>query len=362
VWDTQDLVIDLGVYDDDDRRLIDDDRAKHDRETGKEASTLCRELSKSLGGFTKAVSVSTQKIRADDDNWLLGRYDVPPDSTRRLDSFAGDGSGPLDEGQLTILARHTRCRVSVDHAEVRRLIDQGEPVDMDKVRDVLFWWTPVVDEWLKATDLPSSFKGFRKDALGSIASAVVGGVPTQTDDVTASFDDWGDIDIRTDPLRIRTLGPATGGSTKVDVKRVLDRAGGLLKVKHKLCTPGLEWKTYEPQIATMECWLEDYSVDDPPFDVLLVYRGGGVEYEKSQRSEDRDRAELLELALDFTGLGVEVVFGLGHGDASALPESCNLPIGVYEATTPTAAAEWVLREFVNSRMANSDFDAGQQSV
>src|SRR5699024_5318840 len=143
----------------------------------------------------------------------------------------------------------------------------------------------------------------------------------------ASFDDWGDIDITADPLVIRTLGPATGGATLDDVKRVLARAGELLTVHHDTCVSTiptglgerklLDWKTYEPQIVTMEhiideCQKSDY---DPPFDVLLVYRGGGADYTDSDRSHNDDRSQLLNLAQDLAGVGVEVVFGIGHGDA-----------------------------------------------
>ncbi|WP_168706302.1 hypothetical protein [Gordonia paraffinivorans] len=367
VWGTQGLVIELGVYDADDLRLIEDDRAKHDRKT---ISVLSAELSRSLGGFSRAVSVSARKIQSDDDNWLLAQYDNPPTQIERLDQYVDEGCIHLTRNQLRILARHTRCRVSVDHAEVDKLVGNGVEFDMGEVRDVLFWWTPVVDEWLRDVDMP---RGFRQSALGSVASAVVKGERTGTDDVIASFDDWGDIDITADPLVIRTLGPATGGATQDDVKRVLARAGGLLTVHHETCVSRiptgrskgkmLDWKTYEPQIVTMEHLIDECrkSDDDPPFDVLLVYRGGGADYTDSDRSHNDDRNQLLNLAQDLAGLGIEVVFGIGHGDASALPKDCDLPIGIYEATTPTAAAEWVLREFVNSRMANSRYDPGQRA-
>src|SRR5699024_90218 len=217
---------------------------------------------------------------------LLAQYDNPPTQIERLDQYVNEGCIRLTRNELRILARHTRCRVSVDHAEVDKLVGKGEEFDMGEVRDVLFWWTPVVDEWLGGADMPG---GFRKDALGSVASAVVNGKRSGTDDVTASFDDWGDIDITADPLVIRTLGPATGGATLDDVKRVLARAGELLTVHHDTCVSTiptgrgkrklLDWKTYEPQIVTMEhlideCQKSDY---DPPFDVLLVYRGGGAD-------------------------------------------------------------------------------------
>lgn len=352
-WGTQGLIVELGVYDDDDLAIILEDRSKHDR---RERSVLGVELSKSLGGYKSAAAVDAQKIDVGDENWLLARYENPRATiSHRLDRVVTKDVHDLTVGELQILTRHTRYRISVDHAHVKGSNEGNESVRLDEVRDVLFWWTPIVDEWLQGRSL----RGY----LDSVAAYVVG-QGTSTDDVTASFDDWGDIDITADPLNVMILGPAISQSTEADMRHVLRRAGKLLNVKNERCRPGFEWNTYEPQINAMEELLERYQTlpDSERNDVLVMYRGGGIEYKKSVRDLDADRARLLDLAVGFTELGVEVVFGLGHADETAVPEDCDLPIGVYEATTPTAAAEWVIREFVNSRMANSAYDPGQRST
>ena len=147
-------------------------------------------------------------------------------------------------------------------------------------------------------------------------------------------------------LRVTTLGPASGGSTLADVCSVLGRGAGAVDAQHLVCLPGYEYCTYAPQIMTMAAMLSAAQRDGIDGGrVLVVYRGGGIDYSRSLRSIDDDRNALLQLEIQLTNLGVIVVFGMGHADDSCLPPGY-LPLGIIEEITPSSACERILRDLV----------------
>ncbi|MCM3897078.1 hypothetical protein ND991_17880 [Gordonia sputi] len=152
------------------------------------------------------------------------------------------------------------------------------------------------------------------------------------------------------PLRVTTLGPATGGATLADVRHTLARADPRrLQQAHLVCLAGLDHRTFEPQVLSVATLVRSARRTPPEpgwRHVLVVYRGGGVDYAGSPRSIDVDRMALLEGATALTHLGITVIFGMGHAGQSCLPPWQALPLGVHEAITPASACEQVLRELV----------------
>lgn len=100
--------------------------------------------------------------------------------------------------------------------------------------------------------------------------------------------------------------------------------------------------------------------ESDPADVVLCHRGGGLYPSGHERANvsDEDRAALLAAVLRLRAKGVEVVVGLGHGDMSVLPDDTD-EIGVYEATTPTAAAAWLVIEHVSTLLVDRSVALGQ---
>ncbi|UEA60649.1 hypothetical protein LK459_07400 [Gordonia otitidis] len=151
-------------------------------------------------------------------------------------------------------------------------------------------------------------------------------------------------------LRVTTLGPASGGSTLADVHHVLGRGANIIDAQHLVCFPGYEFCTYEPQIMTLAAMVDQaqhVGRGGGQGHVLVVYRGGGIDYSRSLRSIDADRNALLQLAIQLTNLGVIVVFGMGHASDSCLPPGY-LPLGIIEEITPSSACERILRDLVSA--------------
>ncbi|WP_270484818.1 hypothetical protein [Gordonia jacobaea] len=151
-------------------------------------------------------------------------------------------------------------------------------------------------------------------------------------------------------LRVTTLGPASGGSTLADVCHVLGRGANIVDAQHLVCLPGYEYCTYEPQITTLTAMVEQAQHVGPGGGrghVLVVYRGGGIDYSRSLRSIDADRQALLQLAIRLNHLGVIVVFGMGHANDRCLPPGY-LPLGIIEEITPSSACERILRDLVSA--------------
>ena len=152
------------------------------------------------------------------------------------------------------------------------------------------------------------------------------------------------------PLHVTTLGPASGGATLADVRHTLDRADPRhLRQEHLVCLAGFDHRTFEPQVVTLAALVRSAHRTPPApcwRHVLVVYRGGGVDYAGSPRSMDADRIALLECAVALTHFGFTVIFGMGHAGQSCLPPWPALPLGVHEAITPASACEQILRELM----------------
>jgi len=106
-------------------------------------------------------------------------------------------------------------------------------------------------------------------------------------------------------------------------------------------------------------------------DVVLIHRGGGLHAHNSccnncdkheeNTCECRDcvsnetQTNFLSACQKVRNLGIEVVIGLGHGAFTALAgKASGLDgIGIHEALTPTDAAQWIVKEHLNGRIADT---------
>jgi hypothetical protein len=346
---TQGIELLLGVYDRTTRDKIDE-----------HAPLIANEFSATLGGYTGACVVATQRIDSHATGWMNARFRIAAAAQprhlhelmleQRAEPFKGNlyatGSANgkrLRDSCLLIVMRRLRWRISVDHG------------DKDSPPNILYWTTPTTDEWINRLG----------DKDWSKLIALLGPKLLDTDRCRADAapnnpDNWGDLTLEDDPITVLTLGPHTStASTHRDVASTLERALPQLKVvKQRL--PSAE--STHP-VADYALALQELADNDPleRCDVVLAYRGGGLvpaanvraPARKERLISDEDKEQLLQAATALAEHGVEVVIGIGHGDLSVFPAHARVPIGVFEAVTPTAAAEWVLREHVNTRLAGS---------
>ncbi|WP_433676891.1 hypothetical protein [Microbacterium gorillae] len=176
---------------------------------------------------------------------------------------------------------------------------------------------------------------------------------------------WGEVDTERDPIRVLPMTTRTG-STPHDVRAVFAHAGAqviLGKSIHANAVGDESSKDpLKPFIRRLEELLRNPS-DLHQVDILLVHRGGGVNPTPQNprwtptNVPDARRKRFLELCVDVRDLGVEVVVALGHANVSVLDwearEDVCLPLGIFEATTPTAAAAWILQEHINPRLVDT---------
>ena len=69
----------------------------------------------------------------------------------------------------------------------------------------------------------------------------------------------------------------------------------------------------------------------------------------------------LAAALKIRDRGVAAIFGLGYGDIAVLPSDVD-EIGIYEATTPTAAAAWLVSEHVSDLLVDKSIALGPVEI
>lgn len=182
----------------------------------------------------------------------------------------------------------------------------------------------------------------------------MGGVRTNFDASANSADDWGYVDLERDPIRVLAVGPRSGGQTLEDVRRTLARAGSQLRVEY---TGAAFEQRRIPGLAQAEALADLARRSDPECDIVLLYRGG-FSYDAPPSPEICNA--IVDAAESLVNRGIEVVLGLGHGTTDIHGTAERVPsIGVYEAVTPTAAANWILAEHVNQRLMNAVPDAGQ---
>lgn len=341
----QGLEIQLGFYD------------AEELGTVKELSELVAdELSDSVGGWGGALQLGLRMLHQG-EGWLGTAFDWPHEKPHQhLDIMlpARDVPPGGDAGKLCVLGRRLRYRLGVDH-------NKGEP-------DLFWWTTPQTEYWIERYLYPDREQappvqwrrpgwGIRRAFNSSIAALFFGkhgGVRTNFDASANSSDDWGYVDLERDPIRVLAVGPRTGGQTLEDVRRTLARAGSQLRVDY--ASADFEQR-HMPGLVQAEALADLASRADIDYDVVLLYRGG-FGYDAPPSPEIYNA--IVDAAGRLVSRGVEVVLGLGHGTTDIHGTVQRLPsIGVYEAVTPTAAANWILAEHVNQRLMNAVPDAGQ---
>jgi hypothetical protein len=306
---TQGLEVRLGFYSESDAQVV-----------SASANLVEVELGLTLGGFIGALQISTELL--DETAWL-GRSHPAVNSVesrhlhRRLTSWQLD---PI----ATLFARRVRGRQSVDHADGQSLF--------------VWWVTPETSKWAAEAGR------WLRDVVGKIAG--------NQDQSSNDPNYWGDVDLESDPLTVLAIGPFSGGATEADVRSVLARAGRQLTVKFER-VPTKERDGVLALPAYVDA-LGGLASDSNLPDIVLVYRGGGLE----RKTDSGSIAAFRTCVANLTALGIEVVVGLDHGTFAIYPDGTR-PVGVHEAVTPTAAANYVLREHVNYRLAYAEGDPGQ---
>lgn len=343
----------LGFYEERDRQVVQQN-----------SEFAARWLSRTLGGYEKALQLCCVPLEG--EQWLPAQFDIPTATNfRHLHRYQLGLRQNLPKKQrdrelllsneLLIIARRLRYRISVDHA--------GKPEDGRA--DLVFWTTPTTNQWISRTQMSL------RSLVGELSEAVVGEW-CEKDQAKWNCDDWGCVRLSDDPLRVVTVGPRSElASTHDDVASTLARAGEQLRVTRR------RLRSAEGAFPLQQYAEELTNLAENPdllndVDVVLAYRGGGIRTfpaAAAQRPHERvalfrpqDREALLVAATELTSRGVEVVLGFGHGDFSALPPEGPLPIGLHEAITPTAAAQWIVREHVNNRLVDAEPDPGQRGI
>jgi hypothetical protein len=306
------------------------------------------QISQSVGGFPSAVQIKMTQIE-DDEGWMGAGFDWPnqkPDKHLDFLPEVIDWGCPIqDRGLLQVIGRRLRYRLGIDHA--------------DGTHDAFWWTTPQTEEWIArvlsgetTTKLDLHTRKYFNRVFGTLL-----GLPMSSDPCLNSPDDWGLVALDGDPIHVVTLGPNSGGQTKADVLPTLSRAGGQLIVSHKKV--GSEKGARDPGKAYAAA-LEELVEQIPKrreCDVVVLYRGG-ISWEHPLTTASCVR--IIDAAEKLVSLGVEVVIGIGHGTTSVHEIAGRMPsVGIFEAVTPTAAANWVLNEHVNGRLMKATVDPGQ---
>lgn len=355
---TQGIELELGYYQEDVRDTL-AEAADPARIMGTEAADLSAEIMYHVGGYPGALQFKFTNIPASMPNdWTPCNAQWPQSRpTCHLDLGAKDSDRLLGtKGQTMIIARRLRYRLGVDH----------KSLDKDG-----FWWTtPQTEEWiarLQGRGNLSLDMGSRRE-FNYVSSALLRALeyPMSGDPLLNSPDDWGDVVLSTDPIKVVTIGPySPGAETPSDVAKTLARAAGQIDVVNSPLHVGEQRMLLETYTQELEC-IADRAGETVPArerDVLLVYRGGGISLSPSKRSrgmiDDDSRTKFADAVERLAAQGTEVVLGIGHGETQIWPNGRVLPVGVFEAVTPTAAASWVLREHVNNQLVDALIDRGQ---
>lgn len=246
------------------------------------------------------------------------------------------------EPKRTIVLRRLRYRLGNDH--------NWEPEHSD---DLIVWSTAKTRLW--AQQISGD-----KNRPGRVASCVAdraGERGAATDWADLNPDDWGAVDLESDRISVQEV-TTKSGVTKTEVGRILGAASTWLDIRPVRHTDTTQRASPVRVFAT-----EIRRLADGPenVDVAICHRGGGLYppgHEKENVSHE-DRAELLEAVLSLRNKGVEVILGLGHGNLSVLPNGTD-EVGIYEATTPTAAAAWLVSEHVSTLLVDRSLALGQE--
>lgn len=338
----QGLEVTLGFYEKQELRIVE-----------KQLELVADELSDSIGGWGGAVQVGLTLL-AQGEGWLGADFVWPEDTPyKHLDVILPEVNDAKRAGELCVIGRRLRYRLGVDHAN-------GRP-------DLFWWTTPQTEYWIdqymdEGSAAPTldywqrpdwgSRRRFNRN-VGSLYWGIYPGSQTNIDASANSPDDWGYIDLDEDSIQVLAIGPPNG-QTKADVETTLRRAGTQLDVSYEDVESERDRPPGEVQAEALERLADS---DDPYCDVVLLYRGGFDWKKPISKAACR---RIVDSAEQLVPLGIEVVLGLGHGTTSIHDKARSAPaIGVYEAVTPTAAANWILMEHVNQRLMNAVPDPGQ---
>jgi hypothetical protein len=325
-------------------------------------------------GIAQALGLGRGAVQLDlgllpDDGTWMGRHRPYERGATglRLDRYLTDGLlRSLGGSRRTAVWRDLASR----HGEVRILLRRlryrlGEDFGSEAaLRRYGYWTTRTTEAWAERGRHRLEYLVYR---LSYLSDDMVSGSADPADSLDPAF--WGEVDTELDPLRVTQLTTASGTTAK-DVKAVLAHAGR--QIHHAgvwTVTASSEVNREDPLRPFIEGLREWFSGSSPltDTDVLLIHRGGGLNpttrWSRSNVS-DQSRRDLLDLCLRARDLGIEVVVALGHANISALiapEESVHLPLGIFEATTPTAGAAWILQEHINPRLVDTSLVYSQPS-
>lgn len=350
---TQGLRITMGAYSEDDKGavLACEDAVRHG-------------LAEAIGLWSETMQLDVRTLEG--DLWLgLSRPPVLGGTRRRLDRYLTQEV--LDElakrhgladwgylaerpGEVRILLRRLRYRLGDDYGASERR------------RNYAYWTTPMTHEWARQGGHSLNYLVSR---LSHYSDTLTGGNADPAPNVDVAY--WGEVDTETDPIRVCEVTTRTGVTSR-DVGEVLALAGQQLRVCGAISVGSDKIRPVKPFIAALKKLLRDPQ-QLRSTDVLLVHRGGGVNPSTrwgDSNVSDSERKELLEACTSLRDAGLEVVVAFGHANISVLhsPESSTrqLPLGLFEATTPTAGAAWILQEHVNPRLVNRGVSYAQEPL
>ncbi len=352
---------------------------------------LREEISLSLGGWEHAIQLN-RVLLSDKNKWLgaagkwnhywnnevdFGHLDSieSPSANEYLDKrifrFAKEEQLSINPGIVDLLMRRLRYRIGFDHAKLAK-----EEIHCGYN---FFWWTTKqTEEWVSLAmsdyeeyELSKELKFRFQQLIRAYAHhAPISGEPAlnfDIDFIKNDPDDWGLVDLEKDPLVIKTVGPKSRrSSSHNDVHYSLKTAGNQIKVKShhvSLSAKGAR-NPFQPYAEELESILQEIEEgQDDYFDILFLYRGGFGYYDRGKDRIEDDCKRILNVATKLTYFGKEVVLAFAHGDTSIRSHTQEkLSIGVYEALTPTAGANWIIREHVCGRLLQSEVDYGQPLI
>ena len=224
-----------------------------------------------------------------------------------------------------------------------------------------FWTTATTERWASQEN---HLLNYLLHTLSHWSTVLEGGNADPASSLDVGY--WGEVDTERDQLSLRQM-TTKSGSTALDVVRgVLDHAGA--QIHHGdpiLVSSNTTTNTTDPLLAFVSRL--ERVLHRPErlsgVDVLLIHRGGGVNPTPEDprwtptNVSDLRRREFLDLCLAVRDLGVEVVVALAHANVSVLDwddrKEAHMPLGIFEATTPTAGAAWILQEHINTRRVDT---------
>lgn len=354
-WGTQGVQVSLQFYDKNDLKSVKECRDK-----------VANCIALALGIWEYAVQIDASLI-SNPDSWIgasrptqlsgdgrrLHRY-FNKDVIKKLDEIKGLSAqkhlakGKAHKAQVMILLRRLRYRFVQDYG------------GQNWQQNYAYWTSPMTQRWAKEAGHQLNYI---VHYLSEYSDELEFGSADHAESLNIAYS--GEIDTERDQLVVAQI-TNKNGTTQKDVEEVLGRAGSQIKlgevVKVSANIKVTKTKPLKPFIKQLEEILEDPSdplLSEP--DILLIHRGGGVNPRpnnsrwKPSNVSDEYRKKLLELCRKIRDHGIEVIVAIGHADISVLErgKEGDLPLGIFEATTPTAGASWILQEHINPRLVDN---------